>query len=231
MSTQTPTHRFFKSKANNFFDYVLVFGPTENRVFYRDGKAYGHCDGLITNSLFKTPESKWVVEACESISAEEAIALRPNIAKAYPELVTKAVVEKAVENVIEAEQTVGRLLFSPNKVVVTADSAESSLVKAAEDVCRENGPALQAALNELEGRNSAVTPAKTVTPAIRIPEPQRFLLRYRKANGKVETYQISLPIESDADQVTTYAFGKGVRTFKVSGIQEIREVGRSLMNQ
>jgi hypothetical protein len=55
---------------------------------------------------------------------------------------------------------------------------------------------------------------------------RKFLLTYDKEDGNRETtfYRISLPIEVSANTVTTYVFGRGIRSFKKKNIKSIEEL-------
>lgn len=57
---------------------------------------------------------------------------------------------------------------------------------------------------------------------ILIPNVQRYTLTYKNQRGEVKTYEVSPPIEKSDDSMTVYAFGKGIRTFKIARITDIQ---------
>lgn len=64
---------------------------------------------------------------------------------------------------------------------------------------------------------------------LNIPDPQNYLIVYKTDKGP-QAYTVSLPIEKNDDSITVYAFGHGVRTFKVDKIQDMRVLGPSVLN-
>jgi len=56
------------------------------------------------------------------------------------------------------------------------------------------------------------------------PEAAKYSIDYVKADGKVGKYTISNPIESNKDSITAYAFGRGVRTFKMDRVRSFSRV-------
>lgn len=63
---------------------------------------------------------------------------------------------------------------------------------------------------------------------LRIPKPQNYLLIYEGKEG-LKQYNVSLPIDKTDTEITVYAFGKGVRTFKVNKIVDMRRLGDSVV--
>lgn len=55
-----------------------------------------------------------------------------------------------------------------------------------------------------------------------LPPPQKFFLVYKKQNGQIKDYVISAPIEANDHSFTCYAFQKGLRSFKISGVRELK---------
>jgi len=58
----------------------------------------------------------------------------------------------------------------------------------------------------------------------KLPAARKFFIKYRKANGQIFSYRISAPIEETEDLFTAYAFGRGCRSFKRSGVIELRQI-------
>jgi len=57
------------------------------------------------------------------------------------------------------------------------------------------------------------------------PEPAKYRLQYRNSRGELKTYTISNPIEANIAAFTSYAFGRGIRTFKRDRITRCEKVG------
>ncbi len=54
----------------------------------------------------------------------------------------------------------------------------------------------------------------------------KYHLVYRKDNGRIYSYRISVPIDTNEenDTFTSYAYGHGVRTFKGDRIVRIHKI-------
>jgi hypothetical protein len=65
---------------------------------------------------------------------------------------------------------------------------------------------------------------KAATPPV-FPPAAKYSITYRTSEGKIKDYEISNPIEANTDQITAYAFGRGVRTFKKNRISRLTKVG------
>ena len=63
---------------------------------------------------------------------------------------------------------------------------------------------------------------------LRIPKPQKYLLEYKGKEGK-KTYTVSLPIDMNAKTITVYAYGGGVKSFKVENIVSMNLIGESVL--
>jgi hypothetical protein len=50
----------------------------------------------------------------------------------------------------------------------------------------------------------------------------KYSIKYKKENGQISEYTISQPIEKDDSKITAYAFGKGIRSFKVERILALK---------
>lgn len=63
----------------------------------------------------------------------------------------------------------------------------------------------------------------TKDKSIKIPTPNRYVLRYRRNDGIIKTYDCT-PIEILDDRFTAYVYGEGVRTFKNIGVLDIKRI-------
>lgn len=67
-------------------------------------------------------------------------------------------------------------------------------------------------------------PADAVRPAPVFPEAAKYKITYQKADGSVGDYTVSNPIEMQPDRFTTYAFGKGIKTFIKARVRDFAKV-------
>lgn len=65
---------------------------------------------------------------------------------------------------------------------------------------------------------------KQSRPSPAFPEAAKYKVSYTKADGKVGDYTVSNPIEANSDNITCYAFGRGVRTFKKARVQSFSKI-------
>lgn len=64
---------------------------------------------------------------------------------------------------------------------------------------------------------------------LKLPKARQYSMLYRKKCGETQAYSVSNPIEQDEETITVYAIGRGIRTFRVENILEMRELGRSIL--
>jgi hypothetical protein len=72
--------------------------------------------------------------------------------------------------------------------------------------------------------------AEIITNTPKLPPPvfppaAKYRITYRTERGEIKGYEISNPIESDANVITAYAFKRGVRSFKKDRITRCDKVG------
>lgn len=60
--------------------------------------------------------------------------------------------------------------------------------------------------------------------ALVFPKAAKYSIGYRSVDGYYDSYTISNPVEETEDSITAYTFGRGIRTFKKAGIQNIVKV-------
>jgi hypothetical protein len=67
---------------------------------------------------------------------------------------------------------------------------------------------------------------------LKLPKPQRYLLRYRKDDQEV-MYEVSNPIDVEDGYINVYVYAfaghsPGIRSFKVTNIVEMKKIGASV---
>ena len=59
------------------------------------------------------------------------------------------------------------------------------------------------------------------TTTFTIPTPRKFRLKYRTSANETKDYEISNPISKTDKTFTAYAFGRGIRSFRLDQILDI----------
>lgn len=71
------------------------------------------------------------------------------------------------------------------------------------------------------------TPEVSIAPtpvAVALPKAQRYSVTYEKTNGEIKNFIISNPIEEDANKVTVYAFGSGIKSLLKRNIRSFSKI-------